>query len=119
MIFIYFQYMANDFLHKIDLNALSAETGLSLEEIAKLVGISDPKNLSKWKQEKPDGSRPKYNALIKLLKNGATVKTLFGVDCSERKKVYPNIPPEFLESPEFHEGVKLAVEEVLKTKGYK
>ena len=111
--------MDNDFLHKIDLKALSVETGLSLEEIAKLVGINDPKNLSKWKQGKPDGSRPKYNAIIRLLKNGATVKTLFGVDCSEEKKVYPDIPPEFMESPEFQKGVKLAVEEVLKTKGYK
>ena len=117
MIFIYFQDMANDFLHKIDLNALSAETGLSLEEIAKLVGISDPKNLSKWKQEKPDGSRPKYNALIKLLKSGATVKTLFGVDYSERKKVYPNIPPEFMESPEFKEGLYYQLMEGIKKNG--
>ena len=92
MIFIYFQDMDNDFLHKIDLKALSAETGLSLEEIAKIAGINDPKNLSKWKQGKPDGSRPKYNAIVRLLKNGATTKTLFGVDCNNGGPKPPDTP---------------------------
>lgn len=119
MIFIYFQGMDNDFLHKIDLKALSIETGLSLEEIAKLAGINDPKNLSKWKQGKPDGSRPKYNAIIRLLNNGATTKTLFGVD-SPVNKIKPQSPPlEFVNSPEFQEGVKFLVEETLKSKGYR
>ena len=71
--------MDNDFLHKINLDALSKETRLSEEEIAKLAGISDPKNLGKWGQGKPNGSRPNYNAFVRLLQNGATVETLFGV----------------------------------------
>ena len=48
-----------------------------------------------------------------------TVKELFGIDYVEGDDYIPSVPPEFLESPEFQEGVKLAVEEVFKTKGYK
>ena len=71
--------MDNDYLHKINLESLSRETRLSEEQIAKLAGISDPKNLGKWGQGKPNGSRPNYNAFVRLLEKGASVETLFGV----------------------------------------
>lgn len=79
--------MGNDFLHKINISELSKEMGLTTEEIANLAGISDPKNLGKWGQGKPNGSRPNYNAFVKLLQNGATVETLFGVNYSS---MHPN-----------------------------
>ena len=72
--------MENDFLHKISVEKLSKELNLSVDEIAVLAGIKHSKNLGKWAQSKPDGSRPNYNALINLLRAGASVETLFGVD---------------------------------------
>lgn len=69
-----------ELLHNIDLEALEKETNLSLDEIAALSRIKDPKNLGKWSQGKPNGSRPNYNAIVRLLRAGATTKTLFGVD---------------------------------------
>ena len=71
-----------ELLHNIDLDALEKETNLSLDEIAALSRIKDPKNLGKWSQGKPNGSRPNYNAIVRLLRAGATTKTLFGVDAA-------------------------------------
>ena len=71
-----------ELLHNIDLEALEKETNLSLDEIAALSRIKDPKNLGKWSQGKPNGSRPNYNAIVRLLRAGATTKTLFGVDAA-------------------------------------
>lgn len=82
--FIYFRDMIKDYLHKISLDALFRETGLNAKQIAELAGISDPKNLGKWGQSKPDGSRPNYNAFIRLLEKGASVETLFGVEYGRR-----------------------------------
>ena len=53
--------MENDYLHKISVSSIEKETNLTREEIAKIAGIKDPKNLGKWGQSKPDGSRPNYN----------------------------------------------------------
>ena len=75
-----------------------------------------PGNVTRW--VKGEGV-PSYELCAKLLSLGMTVKELFGIDYVEGDDYIPSVPPEFLESPEFHEGVKLAVEEVLKTKGYK
>ena len=71
-----------ELLHNIDLEALEKETNLSLDEIAALSRIKDPKNLGKWSQGKPNGSRPNYNAIVRLLRAGATTRTLFGVDAA-------------------------------------
>jgi transcriptional regulator with XRE-family HTH domain len=75
-----FGFVPTDYLHKIDIKKLSRELHLSLDEIAALVGIRESRNLGKWAQSKPDGVRPKYNSLIKLLQAGASVETLFGVE---------------------------------------
>ena len=75
-----------------------------------------PGNVARW--VKGEGV-PSYELCAKLLSLGMTVKELFGIDYTEGDDYTPSVPPEFLESPEFQEGVKLAVEEVLKTKGYK
>lgn len=104
--------MDNDFLHKINLDALAKETRLSEEEIAKLAGISDPKNLGKWAQGKPNGSRPNYNAFVRLLRNGATVETLFGV-----KYMPESIPAEVANDPNFKAGMDKAYSE-MKARGY-
>ena len=109
--FIYFKRMENEFLHKINLEALKKESGLTPEEIAKIAGISDAKNIGKWAQDKEKGgSRPNYNALVRLLENGVTVETLFGVNyvsASERQKVFSS---ELLGDEEFQRGVQKAIE---------
>lgn len=104
--------MENDFLHKISIEKLSKDTGLPVEEIAKLAGIAEARNLGKWAQEKPNGSRPNYNAIVRLLQKGATVETLFGVNYAATHQPAPEhvsaVPsPEFLKAhPELLEGMR-------------
>ena len=97
-----------ELLHNIDLDALEKETNLSLDEIAALSRIKDPKNLGKWSQGKPNGSRPNYNAIVRLLRAGATTKTLFGVDYAATHQPAPasepdNSPIDYSD-PKFQEG---------------
>lgn len=110
--------MENDFLHKISVEKLSKELNLSVDEIAVLAGIKHSKNLGKWAQSKPDGSRPNYNALINLLRAGASVETLFGVDYKGPAKPSVNgdqIQPEIdkihidYQDPKFQELVEKAL----------
>jgi transcriptional regulator with XRE-family HTH domain len=91
--------MKNDYLHKISVKELSKDMGLTADEIAKLAGIKTARNLGKWAQSKPDGSRPNYNAFISLLQNGATVETLFGVNYAEIHNYVPKLPLEPDDSP--------------------
>lgn len=124
--------MKGDFLHKIDIDKLSKETGLSLDEIASLADIKESRNLGKWNQDKSGGSRPNFNAIVRLLEKGATVETLFGVDYKPNKLVQnsaPSIPPELSNDPDFQKGlqqsidakvsatVKTELEKILKSKG--
>jgi hypothetical protein len=113
--------MENDFLHKISIEKLSKDTGLPVEEIAKLAGIAEARNLGKWAQEKPNGSRPNYNAIVRLLQKGATVETLFGVDYAATHQPAPEPvlaapSPEFLKAhPELLEGMReQLVEDLMK-----
>ena len=70
--------MENKFLHKINLETLKKETGMTLEEIADLVGIGS-KVVYKWQYMHKDSSRPDFNAIVRLLEKGASTETLFGV----------------------------------------
>ena len=101
--------MDNEFLHKIDVRKVSEETGLSLDEIAALSGISDSRNLNKWSKDKSSGSRPNFNALVNLLLHGATVETLFGVEYKGSKNP---VPKNIYDNPEFKAGVKMALMEL-------
>ena len=79
--------MEKDFLHKISLESLQKELGMSIEDIGKYVNLKNPKGVYKWSKDSEDyGTRPSYNALIRLLQKGATVETLFGVEYE--KKVF-------------------------------
>lgn len=110
--------MENDFLHKISIEKLSKDTGLPVEEIAKLAGIAEARNLGKWAQEKPNGSRPNYNAIVRLLQKGATVETLFGVDYAATHQPASVLPPEFVKAnPEVIEGFREQLMEDLMKKG--
>lgn len=108
----------NKFLHNIDLKSLSKETGLSYKEIAELAKIG-PKVVYKWHYSHNDSSRPDYNALVRLLQHGATVETLFGVDYKGKSKNFSNVPKEFFYDPEFQEGLRLVIKDVVKSEEYK
>ena len=72
--------MENEFLHKINVDAIVKETNLTLDEIARLAGITEARNLGKWSQDKSKcGSRPNYNAIVRLMEKRATAETLLGV----------------------------------------
>ena len=108
--------MEKDFLHKINLEQLQREVKKSVVEIGKLVDMKNPNGVYKWaKSQEENGSRPSYNSLIKLLKEGATVKTLFGIEPKDATDSYCNVPDEF-NSPEFKAGVAMAIKE-MKEKG--
>ena len=98
-------------MHKINVDELSKELNLSVEDIAVLAGIKHSKNLGKWAQSKPDGSRPNYNALIKLLRAGATTKTLFGVEYKGGKPAL-QLPPEIANNPDFVAGQNQALKDI-------
>lgn len=97
--------MDNDFLHKIDLETLKKEVGLSIEEIGNLAQLKNPKGVYNWSKDKANnGTRPPYNAVIRLLEKGATVETLFGVEYRGR-----SVPAEVAGNPEFLAGVEHAL----------
>lgn len=114
--------MEKDFLHKIDLNSLQKEVKKDLDEIANLVHLKNPKGIYKWSKDQFDyGTRPSFNAIVRLLEHGATVETLFGVDYAkahQRDKAASTEErkPIDLDSPEFQAAVKSAIVD-LKTKG--
>ena len=84
VLFANFTLVKDDFLHRIDVNRLKIELGMSSSEIASLAGISE-NGVYKWSWTKDrHGTRPSYNALVSLLEKGASVETLFGVDYKSR-----------------------------------
>lgn len=99
-------------LHKINLDDLKKETGFStVEEIGAFVGLSNPKGAYNWDKDKEDhGTRPKYNAIIRLLQKGATQKTLFGVEPKQPnpEKNKPKEPIDY-KDPQFLETVQNAM----------
>lgn len=96
--------MDKEFLHKINLKALEKETNLSVDEIAELAGIADPKNLGKWAQDKSKGgSRPNFNAIVRLLLKGAGTMTLFGVESKSNNNDFTKPP---FDDPEFRSGME-------------
>lgn len=69
-----------DYLHNINVDQVLRETGLDMDGLCKLVGI-DYQTVNRWKFGKDrNGNRPKFNAIVRLLRSGATTKTLFGVE---------------------------------------
>ena len=69
-----FEFVPIDYLHKIDVDKLAQELHVDVNGVALLAGIREARNLGKLAQSKPNGARPSYNALVKLLRAGATVE---------------------------------------------
>ena len=107
-----------EFLHSVNMDQLVKELNLdSVEAVGAFVGLKNPKGAYYWAKDKVGcGTRPSYNAIIKMLNNGATVETLFGV---EYKKMHQEfvVPPstqEIFDFPEFQIGMKKAIEKLKK-----
>lgn len=80
----------NDFKHSVNVDLLSLETGLTIEEIAQKSGIKEGRNLGKWKQSKKKGGiRPTYEAIATLFDCGASVESLFGIEYKPKREMYP------------------------------
>lgn len=91
--------MADKFLHDIDVNSLKNELKMDVSDIAKLAEISE-NGIYKWSWDKfKNGTRPSYNAIVRLLQKGATVETLFGVNYAEIHNYVPKLPLEPDDSP--------------------
>ena len=112
--------MSEDFLHKIDLKVLQKETEIdSAEDIGRFLQMKNPKGVYNWAKNKSvHGTRPSFNDVIRLLKKGATVETLFGVDYKGPAKPSVNgdqIQPETdkihidYQDPKFQELVEKAL----------
>ena len=88
-----------EYLHCIDVDKVLQELGLDMNGLCDMLNI-DYQTINRWswtKQKK--GNRPKYNAIIRMLQKGASVKTLFGIDYNERSPMGNN---------EFKEGMQLS-----------
>lgn len=69
-----------EFLHTIDLNRVFQESGLDMEGLCKLLDL-DYQTINRWTWSKArKGNRPKYNAIIRMLRKGVTTQTLFGIE---------------------------------------
>lgn len=79
---LYFINVENEFLHKVNLESLQKETGLSMQGIADLAEVC-VQTVYRWAWDKSrQGNRPSYNAVVRLLEKGASTMTLFGVGSS-------------------------------------
>lgn len=109
-------------MHDIDVNSLKNELKMDVSDIAKLAEISE-NGVYKWSWDKSkNGTRPSYNAIVRLLRAGATTKTLFGVDAATHQPTPEPVSaapsPEFLKAhPELLEGVREQLVEDLMKKG--
>ena len=105
-----------NFLHEINVDAVLKETGMNLDELCKLINV-DSQSVGRWNKPKAKaGNRPKYNAIVRLLRAGATTKTLFGVDTAATHQPAPepaeNREPIDYQDPKFLETVKKALLEI-------
>lgn len=106
---------AEEFLHCIDIGQLLRELNLDLESLCDWLGL-DSQTVNRWsKTKEKNGNRPKFNAIVRMLRNGATTKTLFGIDTSSVQKssatdelhLSPAVQ-ELLKHPEFVAGIEKA-----------
>lgn len=72
--------MDNDFLQKVNLEELKNELHTDLEGVAKIADVST-QTVYKWNRDKNKGGcRPTFDAVVNLLRSGASVESLFGVE---------------------------------------
>lgn len=104
--------MSEDFLHKIDLKVLQKETEIdSAEDIGRFLQMKNPKGVYNWAKDKNvHGTRPSFNDVIRLLKKGATTKTLFGVEYEGEPAL--QLPPEIANDPEHAAGMEWGLKDI-------
>lgn len=89
--------MENEFLHEINVSKLLKETGMDISGLSSLLEI-EVQTIKRWEKDKAhNGNRPLYNAIVKMLRKGATIETLFGVEYAKMHGIENIAPTEFLE----------------------
>lgn len=99
----------------MDIEAYRTRTKMTVAELAKLLGVKEAA-IYNYKYGK---SKPSYESVEKLLLNGALLSEVFSEEV--QKKVFESagalVPPQDIyNSPEFREGVAMAVAD-MKAKG--
>ena len=109
----------------VDIKSLIERLGMRKADLCRALGI-DPQSslMSSYEKGRSD---PSYDKCEKLIRLGITAQELFGEELGKillenslplvAPKAVP--PQDYLEDPAFREGVKLLVEETLKTKEHK
>lgn len=107
-----------EYLHRVNMDNLVKELNLgSVEAVGAFVGLKNPKGAYYWAKDKAsNGTRPSYNAVVKMLDNGATVETLFGVEYDKihREFIVPSSIQDLLNAPEFLAGMKKIIDKLKK-----
>lgn len=89
---------------------------MNVDEIGALAKLKNSNGVYKWaKSSDNDGTRPSFNAIVRLLRAGATTKTLFGVDAAVHHPApepAENREPIDYQDPKFLETVKKALLEI-------
>lgn len=105
-----------EFLHNINLDKLAKELDLDgVEAIGAFVGLKNPKGAYYWAKDKSGGgTRPSFNAVVKMLIHGATVETLFGVEYKKMHQefIVPTSTQDIFDSPDFQIRMKKAIEKL-------
>ena len=107
----------------VDIKSFIERKGMRKADLCRALGMDSTSSLmSSYEKGRSD---PSYDKCEKLIRLGITVHELFGEELGNLllensmpvKRSDP--PPEFLNDPKFQEGVKMLVEETLKSKGYR
>lgn len=100
----------------MDIEAYRTRMKMTVAELAQLLGVKEAA-IYNYKYGK---SKPSYESIEKMLLNGAYISELFNDEV--QKKVFESVgalvpPPDVYNSPEFREGVAMAIAD-MKAKGY-
>lgn len=88
---------------------------MNISGIGELLQMKNPKGIYNWSKDKADhGTRPSYNAVIRLVEKGATYKTLFGIE--NEIAIVPAESNGMFGTEEFKNGVISALAEMIKEK---
>jgi hypothetical protein len=99
---------------------LKKELGMSVaEDIGVFLNLANPKGVYNWDKDQDNhGTRPSWNAIVRMLQSGATVESLFGVEYRRPTvETESEMTSDAWKDPKFLEGFTRAYDE-MKSKGF-
>lgn len=92
----------------VDLDRLTAETGMTIAEMASFIGLKGTGPIYKWKSPQKGYGRPDYDTIVYLMEKGASPEALFG-------RPFKNSPANVsMSDEEFQAGVREVVNQMKK-----